>query len=98
MEQSQQQPSLVHPLTGKPIAPVPADLIIEVVAMKVVNKGGADQVVFECPFCRRRNKQNIRQAVNLPRPNVAAFRCRCSRVIHVRKHAVDIARIMPARG
>lgn len=97
IEQEQRQTGLIHPLTGEFMKPAPADLFVEVVAEKVTNKGGADQVTFLCPFCKRRNKQNIRRAINLLRPNIAAFRCQCSRTIYVRKRAVDVARVNLAR-
>ena len=85
--------ALVHPLTGKPIRPAPPGLLVEVAAEKVTNKGGADQVAFRCPFCRRRNKQNVRRAIDLPEAAVAVFRCHCGRAVHVRKRAVAAARI-----
>lgn len=65
------------------------DLYIEVTALKVKNVGSkfsSDQVVFKCPYCERRNKQNIRLAKEqLQGGKVAAFRCLCQHLVFVRR-------------
>jgi hypothetical protein len=79
---------VIDPHTSKPVLPGSGELYIEVPALKVVNKGSkfsSDQVVFKCPYCDRRNKQNIRLAVARSEGAVASFRCLCGRLVYVRR-------------
>jgi hypothetical protein len=49
------------------------------------SKFSSDQVTFKCPYCDRRNKQNIRRTVSRPSGEIASFRCLCSRLVYVRR-------------
>jgi hypothetical protein len=81
--------SRILDLTGKPHLPT-SDLFVEIEAVKVYNQGGkfsSDQVVFNCPYCHKRNRQNIRRAIASVDPKTAAFKCQCRRLVYVRKPA-----------
>jgi hypothetical protein len=83
------QSTLIDPSTGKPYQPGAKELFVEVTALEVYNAGSAyssDQVVFKCPFCHQRQRQNIRRAVAFAQgKGSAAFRCICRRLVYVRK-------------
>ena len=78
------------------------DLYIEVTALKVKNCGSqfsSDQVVFKCPYCKRRNKQNIRRSVErLQSEKVAAFRCVCGHLVFVRKPVSIPTLVLPGQS
>lgn len=83
--------SIINPATGRGFTPVAGEFFVEVETVEIYNAGGkysSDQVVFKCPFCRRRNRQSIREAKAMTERNVAAFRCMCRRLVYVRKPAV----------
>jgi hypothetical protein len=80
--------ALINPSTSKPVLPGAGELYVETTAIKVRNAGSkfsSDQVIFKCPYCDRRNKQNIRLAVARVSGEIAAFRCVCSRLVYVRR-------------
>ncbi len=78
------------------------DLYIEVTALKVKNCGSqfsSDQVVFKCPYCGRRNKQNIRLAKEmLQGSKIAAFRCLCRHLVFVRRPVSIPSLILPGQS
>jgi hypothetical protein len=80
--------TLINPSTSKPVLPGAGELYVETTAIKVKNSGSkfsSDQVTFKCPYCDRRNKQNIRRTVSRPSGEIASFRCLCSRLVYVRR-------------
>ena len=82
------QSPIINPTTGKSCQPGSSELFVEVMALKIHNAGSkysSDQVVFKCPFCGRRQRQNIRRALGATATNSAAFRCMCRRLVYVRK-------------
>ena len=92
------QSPILNPTTSKPYQPGSGELFVEVTAIKVYNAGGkysSDQVIFKCPFCGRRQRQNIRRAIAGTKTHSAALRCMCRRLVYVRKPADVKTLIVP---
>jgi hypothetical protein len=81
--------TIINPITGVPYKEISRDLIIETSVIKTERRRNVEDIIFQCPACKARNRQNTLQAKSFPEPHVGVWKCnRCFRMIHVRKNVV----------